>query len=110
MSAVVDESGEIRWRAVLERLESDSTVEIPCGSEREFVRRTAHVTKRAEKRGIAITVERTPNAIRITPSTADTESAARGSTRSDGREASDARPPKSRKAAAGRRRAPLHIP
>jgi hypothetical protein len=103
MSAVVDESGEIRWRAVLERLESGGTVEIPCGSEREFVRRTAHVTKRAEKRGIAITVERTPNAIRITPSIAGTESAARGSTRSDVREAKDARPPKSRKAVASGR-------
>jgi hypothetical protein len=103
MAAVVDASGEVRWRAVLEQLEAGSAVEIPCASEREFVRRTAQVTKRAEKSGVAIEAVRTANSIRITPIAAKAESAARGATRSEARAAKDARSPKSRKAAAAGR-------
>lgn len=83
MSALLDEAGEIRWRAVLEQLESGTVVEIGCVSERDFVRRTAQATKRAEKQGLTIQVERTATAIRIVPASVASVAMTRGGDRRD---------------------------
>ncbi len=100
MTTLIDDSGEVRWRAVLERLAAGSVVEIPCLSEREFVRRTAQAAKRAEKSGLEIKIERTPVAIRMVPDVAGASAAVRGGNR---RNEKPTRRPQPRKAvAAGR--------
>jgi hypothetical protein len=102
MASLVDESGEVRWRAVLERLGSGSVVGIPCLSERDFVRRAAQATKRAEKGGLEVKVERTPDSIRIVPSVTGSAAAARGGSRRDARDGKTPRQARSRKAVAAR--------
>ena len=100
MTTLIDDAGEVRWRAVLDQLGTGSVVEIPCLSERDFVRRTAQAAKRAEKSGLAVKIERTPVAIRVVPDVPGVSVAKRGGNRRDGK---PARQPQPRKAvAAGR--------
>ena len=100
MTTLIDDAGEVRWRVVLDQLGTGSVVEIPCRSERDFVRRTAQAAKRAEKSGLEVTIERTPVAIRIVPDTPVAVVAKRGGNRRDGK---PTRQPQPRKAvAAGR--------
>ena len=48
-------------------LREGKTAEIPCVKERDYVRRTTQVVKRAEKKGIAVEVLRGEGVLRVEP-------------------------------------------
>ena len=67
MSPVQDEDVDVDWKAVIALLRDGKTVEIPCEKERDYVRRENQVVKRAEKKGIAVTVHRGDGVLRVEP-------------------------------------------
>src|SRR5918993_1492822 len=58
---------EVDWKAVVDLLREGKTAEIPCARERDYVRRTTQVVKRAEKKGIAVEVFRGEGVLRVEP-------------------------------------------
>jgi hypothetical protein len=67
MSSALRDEDDINWRQLVETLSAGRVVEIPCADERDFVRRTNQVTKRAEKHGIAVGVSRGEAILRVEP-------------------------------------------
>ena len=67
MSDVPNEEGDVDWKALVDLLREGKTAEIPCAKERDYVRRTTQVVKRAEKKGIAVEVLRGEGFLRIEP-------------------------------------------
>jgi len=65
----MDESSpdEIDWRSVTDRLRAGQAVEIPCATEREYLRRTKQVARRAGQQGFAVEVMRMDGGIRVEP-------------------------------------------
>ena len=70
MSDVSNEDSDIQWSAVVDLLRQGKTAEIPCASERDYARRTAKISKRAEKKGIAVEVMRGEGVLRVQPRSA----------------------------------------
>jgi hypothetical protein len=67
MSDIPNEDGDVDWKALVDLLREGKTAEIPCAKERDYVRRTTQVVKRAEKKGIAVEVLRGEGVLRIEP-------------------------------------------
>jgi hypothetical protein len=67
VSETLDQQDEVDWKAIVELLREGKTAEIPCVKERDYVRRTTQVVKRAEKKGIAVEVLRGEGVLRIEP-------------------------------------------
>jgi hypothetical protein len=67
VSDVQVQNEEVDWKAVVDLLREGKTAEIPCARERDYVRRTTQVVKRAEKKGIAVEVLRGEGVLRIEP-------------------------------------------
>ena len=67
MSDVSNEDSDIQWSAFLDLLRQGKTAEIPCATERDYVRRTEKISKRAERKGIAIDVIRGEGVLRVEP-------------------------------------------
>ena len=65
MSEELDQEDEVDWKAIVELLREGKTAEIPCVKERDYVRRTTQVVKRAEKKGIAVEVLRGEGVLRM---------------------------------------------
>ena len=58
MSDVVEESGDLDWKAVFDQLRKGTTVEIPCEQERDCVRKGNQVARRTERKVIAVEIHR----------------------------------------------------
>jgi len=58
---------DVDWNAVVDLLRAGKTAEISCPSERDYVRRTTLITKRAERKGISIEVMRGDGVLRVEP-------------------------------------------
>jgi len=69
VSTVEDEAGEVDWKALLDLLREGKAAEIPCENERDYIRRENQIVKRAEKKGIAVVVQRGDGVLRIEPRT-----------------------------------------
>ena len=67
MSDVSNEDSDVNWNAVLDLLRQGKTAEIPCATERDYVRRTTKVGRRAERKGIAVDVIRGEGVLRVEP-------------------------------------------
>ncbi len=67
VSDVPNEEGDVDWKALVDLLREGKTAEIPCAKERDYVRRTTQVVKRAEKKGIAVEVLRGEGVLRVEP-------------------------------------------
>ncbi len=67
MSDVSNEDSDVNRNAVLDLLRQGKTAEIPCATERDYVRRTAKVGRRAERKGIAVDVIRGEGVLRVEP-------------------------------------------
>ena len=67
MSDVPEQDDEVDWKAVVDLLREGKTAEIPCARERDYVRRTTQVVKRADKKGIAVEVLRGEGVLRVEP-------------------------------------------
>ena len=67
MSPVQDEDVDVDWKAVIGLLRDGKTVELPCEKERDYIRRQNQVVKRAEKKGIAVAVQRGEGVLRVEP-------------------------------------------
>ncbi len=67
MSDIPHENGDVDWKAIVALLRDGKTAEIPCAKERDYVRRTEQVLKRAEKKGIAVEVLRGEGVLRVVP-------------------------------------------
>jgi hypothetical protein len=67
MSDVSNDDSDIQWNAVLELLRQGKTAEIPCENERDYARRTTKISKRAERKGIAVDVVRGEGVLRVAP-------------------------------------------
>ena len=67
MSNVPDHEDDVDWKAVVSLLREGKTAEIPCAEERDYARRAKQVTKRADKKGIAVEVRRGEGVIRVEP-------------------------------------------
>src|SRR5215208_2480827 len=67
VSDVPEQDEEVDWKAVVDLLREGKTAEIPCARERDYVRRTTQVVKRAEKKGITVEVLRGEGVLRIEP-------------------------------------------
>ncbi len=67
MSNVQQEDGDFDWKAVIDLLRNGKSAEIPCETERDYVRRKNQVTRRAEKKGIAVEVHRGEGFLRVEP-------------------------------------------
>jgi hypothetical protein len=68
------EDGEVDWNAVVGLLREGKTAEVPCATERDCVRRTTQVTRRAERKGLAVEVMRGEGVLRVEPRPASGES------------------------------------
>ena len=66
-SDIADPEDEVDWKVIVELLREGKTAEIPCVKERDYVRRTTQVLKRAEKKGITVEVLRGEGVLRIEP-------------------------------------------
>ena len=64
---VLGEDGDVDWKAVIDLLREGKTAEIPCERERDYVRRSTQVVKRAENRGIAVEVRRGEGLLHVEP-------------------------------------------
>jgi hypothetical protein len=64
---IPNEDGDVDWKALVDLLREGKTVEIPCAKERDYVRRTNQVVKRADKKGIAVEVLRGEGVLRVEP-------------------------------------------
>jgi hypothetical protein len=58
---------DVDWKALVDLLREGKTVEIPCAKERDYVRRTNQVVKRADKKGITVEVLRGEGVLRVEP-------------------------------------------
>ena len=67
VSDIPDEDADIDWKAFVDLLREGKTAEIPCAKERDYVRRTTQVVKRAERKGIPVEVVRGEGVIRVEP-------------------------------------------
>lgn len=67
VSNILDGDGDVDWKAVIDLLREGKTAEIPCERERDYVRRTTQVVKRAENRGITVEVRRGEGFLRVEP-------------------------------------------
>ena len=67
MSNVLEEDDDLDWKAVIDQLRDGKIVEITCGKERDYIRRGNQVTKRAEKKGIAVEVRRGEGVLHVEP-------------------------------------------
>ena len=67
MSDVSVHEDDVDWKAVVGLLRNGKTAEIPCAEERDYARRARQVTKRADKKGIAIEVHRGEGVLRVEP-------------------------------------------
>jgi hypothetical protein len=67
VSDVSKEDSDVNWNAVIDLLREGKTAVIPCPNERDYARRTTRVTKRAERKGIAIEVVRGEGVLRVEP-------------------------------------------
>src|SRR5215208_7807162 len=65
VSDVQVQDDEVDWKAIVDLLREGKIAEIPCVKERDYVRRTTQVVKRAEKKGIAVEVLRGEGVLRI---------------------------------------------
>ena len=70
MSDSPHEDGDVDWKAIVGLLRDGKTAEIPCAKERDYVRRTEQILKRAEKKGIAVDVRRGEGVLRVEPRSA----------------------------------------
>ena len=62
-----NEEDDVDWKALVDLLREGKMVEIPCAKERDYVRRTTQVVKRAERKGIAVDVFRGEGVLRVEP-------------------------------------------
>jgi hypothetical protein len=62
-----NEDDDVDWKALVDLLREGKTVEIPCAKERDYVRRTTQMVKRADRRGIAVDVHRGEGVLRFEP-------------------------------------------
>ncbi len=62
-----EEDGDVDWRAVVNLLRQGKTAEIPCAEERDYMRRTRQIVKKAGKRDIAVDVHRGDGVLRVEP-------------------------------------------
>ena len=67
MSDVSNEDSDVNWNAVLDLLRQGKTAEIPCATERDYVRRAKRIGKRTEKNGIAVEVMRGEGVLLVQP-------------------------------------------
>ena len=67
MPEIPSEDDDVDWKALVDLLREGKTVEIPCVKERDYVRRTTQMVKRADRRGIAVDVHRGEGVLRIEP-------------------------------------------
>jgi hypothetical protein len=67
MSDTPNDDGGVDWNAIIDLLREGKTAVIPCPNERDYARRTTRVTKRAERKGIAIEVVRGEGVLRVEP-------------------------------------------
>ena len=67
MSHVMEEDGDLDWKAIIDLLRDGKVAEIPCEKERDYIRRGNQVTKRAEKKGVAVEVQRGDGVLRVEP-------------------------------------------
>jgi hypothetical protein len=67
VSDLPNEDGEVDWNAVFGLLRAGKTAEIPCVNERDFARRAKQIGKRAERKGIAVDVNRGEGVLRVEP-------------------------------------------
>ena len=74
MSTVLDQDGEVDWKALIDSLREGKAAEIPCAKERDYLRRENQIVKRAEKKGIAVTVHRGEGVLRVEPQPGTTRS------------------------------------
>jgi uncharacterized protein YuzE len=67
VSNILDDGGDVDWKVVIDLLRDGKVVEIPCERERDYVRRSTQVVKRAENRGITVEVVRGDGHLRVEP-------------------------------------------
>ena len=67
MSDVPDHDDDVDWKAIFSLVRQGKTAEIPIANEREYARWAKQVTKRAERRGIAVEVNRGEAVLRVEP-------------------------------------------
>jgi hypothetical protein len=67
MSDNPNDDGGVDWNAVIDLLREGKTAVIPCPNERDYARRTTRITKRAERKGIAIEVVKGEGVLRVEP-------------------------------------------
>jgi hypothetical protein len=67
MSDPTEEGDDLDWRGIMEMLAGGNAVDIPFDTEKEGARRMKQVTKRAERNGLAVAVQQSPNALRVEP-------------------------------------------
>ena len=67
MSDTPNDEGGVDWNAVIDLLREGKKAVIPCPNERDYARRTTRITKRAERKGIAIEVVRGEGVLRVEP-------------------------------------------
>jgi hypothetical protein len=67
VSDLPNEDGEVDWNAVFGLLRAGKTAEIPCVNERDYARRAKQIGKRAERKGIAVEVNRGEGVLRVEP-------------------------------------------
>ena len=65
MSDVPDHEDDVDWKAIFSLLRDGKTAEIPYADERDYARRAKQAAKRADKRGIAVEVNRGEGVLRV---------------------------------------------
>jgi hypothetical protein len=67
MTEATEEGDDLDWRQIMETLTNGSAVEIPFETEKEAARRERQITKRAERNGLTVAVQRSGSALRVEP-------------------------------------------
>jgi hypothetical protein len=67
MSDVPDHEDDVDWKAIFSLVRNGKTAEIPYADERDYARRAKQVARRADKRGIAVEVNRGEGVLRVAP-------------------------------------------
>lgn len=67
MSEATEESDDLDWRGIIDTLTAGNAVDIPFDTEKEAARRERQISKRAERNGLAVNVQRTDTALRVAP-------------------------------------------
>jgi hypothetical protein len=67
MSDVPEQEEDVDWKSVVSLLRAGKTAEIRCAEERDYARRAKQVSRRADKKGIAVEVVRGEGVLRVVP-------------------------------------------